>query len=744
MNSRFRHGSAGNLLKKMKLLVAFFFLGLLSVSASTYSQQTKFSIKFVDITVKDVFKQIESQSEFVVFYNEDFVDVNRKVNLNVEDQNVEEILNEVFRGTNNTYRIYDRQIVILEREKNDLPPAIKSKDTFEQPALKQIKGKVTDSKGEPIPGASVIVKGSTTGIVTNMDGQFSLSIPQSAQILLVSFVGMKSEEVFIGSNLDFFIVLKEETFGLDEVVAVGYGIQKKASLTAAISNITTKELTQSPQANISNMLVGRLPGLLAVQRSGEPGNDQSTIRIRGTGTFASGADPLVMVDGIERTNYNDIDPNEIDNLSILKDASATALYGVRGANGVILITTKRGQTSSKPTVNYSANYAVRQPTMLPKYLGSYDYARLFNEGAKNDEYTDQTSNQQYLFSDEDIELYRTGVDPLFHPSVNWIDLFVKDYSMQQQHNLNISGGSKDTRYFISVGYFTQDGIYNSTDLIKDYNVNIKYDRYNFRSNLDFDITKYFSAAVTLSGIIENTNYPNSSAATLWQNLSWTNPYCSPGIVDGKVVQIQKYYKNTNPLHSLLNTGIDENFTSTINSAVRLNHKLDFLLKGLAAHATISYDNRYNARVQRSKNIMLYNIYPDPANPTQAIFVPERDDLPPMGYSASSGKFRKIYAEVGLNYNQTFGDHTLSAMILYMQSKEHNPSLQYMVPRGILGTTGRVVYNYKNRYQTELNMGYNGTEKLCQRKAFWLFPIVLVKLDRFGRIVFPEKQPCVVS
>lgn len=227
--------------------------------------------------------------------------------------------------------------------------------------------------------------------------------------------------------------------------------------------------------------------------------------------------------------------------------------------------------------------------------------------------------------------------------------------------------------------------------------------------------------MTLSGIIENANYPNSSASTLWQNLSWTNPYCSPGIVDGKVVQILKYYKNTNPLHSLLNTGIDDNFISTITSSVRLNHKLDFITKGLSSHATISYDNNYNSRIQRSKNIMLYNIYPDPVNTTQAIFVPDRDDLPPMGYSSSYGKYRKIYFEAGLNYERSFGDHTLSGMILYIQSKEHNPNLQYMVPRGIMGTTGRIVYNYKTRYQTELNMGYNGTENFAKGKRFGFFP-----------------------
>src|SRR5690606_38997257 len=269
------------------------------------------------------------------------------------------------------------------------------------------------------------------------------------------YVGYINQEVTVGNQAVIAIALEPDVMALEEVVVVGYGVQKKASVTASIATVTTKELLQTPQANISNMLVGRLPGLFAMQRSGQPGYDESTIRIRGIGTFTGEANPLIMVDGIERTSFNEIDPNEIESLSILKDASATAIYGVRGANGVILITTKQGQKGARPEVSDSGNIAMQHPTRVPSYQYSYNYAVLYNEALKNDAYV---SNSTYTprYSDEDIEHYKNGTDPIFHPNVDWMKEFFRPYSLQTQHNLNISGGADRTRYFISAGYFQQE------------------------------------------------------------------------------------------------------------------------------------------------------------------------------------------------------------------------------------------------------------------------------------------------
>ena len=290
-------------------------------------------------------------------------------------------------------------------------------------------------------------------------------------MLVFSFVGYEKQEITVGNQAQVNVVLKADMNELNEVVVVGFGTQKKATVTGAIASISTKELLQSPVANISNSLVGRMPGLFAVQGSGEPGNDASTLRIRGVATFSGAADPLIMVNGVEVSNYNNIDPNEIENLTILKDASATAIYGVRGANGVLLITTKRGKVG-KPQLSYTANVAVTSFTNLRKGMNSYDYARLYNESLKNDAYV---SGAVYTpkFTDADLDLYKSGADPIFHPNTDWYSLALKPQALQTQHNLSINGGTEKVRYFVSAGFFSQGGQFNHTDLVKDFDANRK-------------------------------------------------------------------------------------------------------------------------------------------------------------------------------------------------------------------------------------------------------------------------------
>ena len=335
-------------------------------------------------------------------------------------------------------------------------------------------GVVLDENGYPLIGASVYVQGTTRGTITDADGNFSIAA-KSGDVLEFTYLGY-NKVTHKGKNMKpLTITMAENTQMMDEVVVVGYGVQKKETVTGAISSVETKELVQSSQANISNALVGRLPGLISVQKSGEPGNNQSILRIRGIGSFSGSYDsdlqnPLVMVDGVEVTNYDNLDPNEIDNVAILKDASATAVYGVRGANGVILITTKRG-TEDKPKLSVSTNFALNSFTNLREPMDAYNWAVQLNNTRKYDGYL--TGNDGRVFSEEEIQKCKDQSDPIFYPNTNWVDMLFKDMSLQTQHNINLRGGTDRVKYFASLGVFTQGGLYNNTRLVPDYDAHVR-------------------------------------------------------------------------------------------------------------------------------------------------------------------------------------------------------------------------------------------------------------------------------
>jgi len=713
----------------------------IAFSATTYSQSTKLSVNLRDATVREVIEAIEEQSEFLFLYQEGQVDLNRRVTIHAEGKQLQEILDEVFKGTDNIYIVSDRQVVIGKAPRKTLEAqlSVLQKDlgtVIQQPQQKEITGKVTDTSGEPLPGATVMVKGTTIGTVTDADGNFILRIPSDAQTLQVSFVGMKTQEIPIAGRTTFNVQLEEESETLEEVVVIGYGVQKKVTVTGSVAAIQTRDLLQSPQANISNALVGRLPGLLAVQRSGEPGKDLSTIRIRGIGTFAGVQDPLVMIDGIENPNYNTLDPNEIESISILKDASATAVYGVRGANGVVLITTKRGVTG-KPTISLSSNIAVSTFPFLRENMNAYEYAYSFNKALAYDSYV--TGNYNPPFTDEDIELYRNHTDPIFHPDIDWFDLMLKSYSPQTQHNLNIRGGTEKVKYFFSLGYFYQEGMFNTDVYDGGFDAQIRYNRYNIRSNFDFDITKRLSSSLNISNQIINRRWPNWEIERFMEMLSSVNPISTPGVIDNKIITIGR----TNPIAGsgwnpiiVFDKGWQRQYANDINISCRLNYKLDFVTPGLLARGTISYQS-YNSHNQRyNRNGITYEaLRTDDAG---VVFVPSGDmDL--FQFSESTYKNRREYVELGLEYVQTFGDHNVTSLFLYNQSKYYDPNLAFLIPNGYQGLVGRVAYNYQNRYLAEFDFGYNGTENFAPGKRFGFFPAYSLGWVVSEEPFFPEND-----
>lgn len=614
----------------------------------------------------------------------------------------------------------------------------------------KVHGTVVDQSGEPIPFATIKVKEQNTGVLTDIDGLFSLDA-RSGQVLVVSYVGYTTIEVkaIVGEAMS--ITLTEESQSLSDVVVVGYGKQRRETVTGAINSISTKELTQTPVANISNALSGRIPGLIAVQRSGEPGQDAATLRVRGTATL-NGADPLIIIDGIERNTMNEIDPNEIETVSVLKDASATAVYGVKGANGVIIITTRKGAVG-KPVINFSANYGITQQTRKVKALGAYEYATLRNEAIRNDitpevdysgwlinddmlwklknhqDYTpDELSAIKAKYGYNDEQMAQLQSQCIYFNDTDWFNQLFKDHAVQQQYNVNISGGTERVRYFASVGYLSQGGLYKDFNY-EDVNMNSRYSRYNFRSNLDIDVFKNLQMNIILGGNVNDGRSPNMPIKDLYQTFQTSVPWQSPGFVDGKLIGGYTYdpFSGTetggggSPLASVINKGSNRTRGFSTNLNVVLTHKMDYLLQGLSAKATISYDYTSARTTLYQKNVNTYSIDRNPDNPVELIFNQ-------TGYATNwnisewgSAKQRKFYFEGAINYAQTFGRHDVGALLLYNQSKEYLPTLEYNLPRAVMGIVGRVTYSYASRYLAEFNMGYNGSENFPADKRFGFFP-----------------------
>ena len=608
-------------------------------------------------------------------------------------------------------------------------------------SLKKVNGTVTDSYGEPLLGVTVFVKGESIGTVTDMDGRFSLNIPSDRATLVFSYLGYETQEVALGGKAQIKVVLLDQDFGLKEIVVVGYGVQKKETVTGAISSVRTQDLLQSSQANVSNALVGRLSGLTAVQKSGEPGKDQATIRIRGIGSFAAndgGVDlqaPLIMVDGIETPNYNSIDPNEIENVTVLKDASATAVYGVRGANGVVLITTKRG-TSDKPKVSASVNYAVQNFTNLRKQMNSYDWARSFNEAISYDGYI--TGNYTPKFTEEELIKFRDHTDPIFYPDTDWTKVMFKDYTHQSQYNVNITGGTENVKYFVSLGYFNQNGMFNNTGLLGDYDTQVDYNRYNFRTNFDFQVTKDLSIILNVSDQLQNRKAPASDTEYILGNAFSHPPTSGPGVVDGKIINNLpgRFNFTPNPVYGLVVGGGHLNeYKNQLNGSVRANYKLDAITPGLSTHAMVSYQNYNMHTIRYEKSVATYDALNTEAG---AVFIPKGADGA-FGVSDFFGKNRKVYLEAGFNYSRTIKSHTIGGLLLYNQSKYFDPGLAYLIPNGYQGVVGRVTYMFEDRYLAEFNAGWNGTENFAPKKRFGLFPAYSLGWIASNEKFFPRNE-----
>nr|WP_320995532.1 TonB-dependent receptor [Bacteroides intestinalis] len=577
----------------------------------------------------------------------------------------------------------------------------------------KVTGTVKDANGEPIIGANVMVVGTATGVITDIDGNFSLNVPVRSK-LQISFIGYKEQVVSVKKGISLNIVLEEDAQMLGEVQVVAYGVQKKVSVTGAISSMKGDELLKTPAGSISNILSGQVTGVSSVQYSGEPGADAADIYVRGIATFTGSASPLIQVDGVER-DMSQIDPNEVESITVLKDASATAVFGVRGANGVILITTKRG-AEGKAKISFSTSAGVNVRTKELEFANSYQYADYVNMWQTND-------GGSPIYSEEQLATFRDHTNPILYPDINWIDYCMNKAALQSQHNVNISGGTSNMRYFVSAGFFNQKGMFKQLGATNDFNFN--YDRYNYRANLDFDVTKTTLLSVNIGGRIETKRTPESDEDQnqLFRKLYWAVPFAGAGIINGKRVITNPDIvpkPGTDGLASYYGKGFRTRTTNVLNVDLALNQKLDFITKGLSLKLKGAYNSSYSNTKKGSSSAAYYVSLVDDDG---AITYRKEGSDTQMSYSDGDfGKARDWYMELALNYNRKFGDHNVSALALYNQSKRYYPGGTYTyIPSGYVGLVGRVTYDWKTRYMAEFNVGYNGSENFKKENRYGFFP-----------------------
>lgn len=710
--------------------------------------EKKVTIQSEMMEVKKLLREVQRQTGAEFIYSSDVIKSKRKVSCSLVNKKLGEFFSTVLSPMGITYSVIDEKRILLvhvpdQQKKLEGSPA----DYKPAPAIR-ITGVVVNDKNIPMGGVTVVVRGVGTTTITDDEGRFGIDVPYAEATIVFSFIGYQSQEIPLQGKTSLAVALKEDAQNLKDVVVVGYGTQKKVTVTGAVASLSSRELQQSPTANLTNALAGRLPGLNVNQFSGgEPGVDLSDLYIRGIGTYGN-ARPIVMVDGVERS-LNYLSADEIESFTILKDASATAVFGVRGANGVIVITTKRGKSSDRATVNFKASAGINTPVHFPTYLGAGDYAMLYNEAKINDNPGVDPSNLN-LFTQEQIDNLRKAKGDNSDGLGYNIDYF--DYAFkpgrQQDYSISIQGGSNRAKYFIMANYFQQNGNYNHT-VNKDYKTQAIFKRYNFRSNIDVDITNNFYARLDLGVRITDRNAPGTTAARVME-IANTQPPIYPIIVEKSDDPANKEYNarfpngmlfgtqtyRFNMLGELSKTGYLNERNNYLEGTFFLGYKLDALLKGLKIEGAFSYDRQGGYWVNRNvpTEAQGYRVYPGYATfypkdgvdvymrggkYTGAYSTPRRanDNTLNNDYSRNDDLGRSYY-QIRIDYAQSFGKHNVAGLVLGSRSLRIKNS---EVPFSYQGVSGRATYNYDQRYLAEFNIGYNGSDNFAKGNRYGAFP-----------------------
>ena len=581
-----------------------------------------------------------------------------------------------------------------------------------------VSGKVTNEQKEPLAGVSIVVKNEPgLGMTTNSKGEFSIKM-EKYQWLVFSYVGSETQEVLIKDLLKLDIVLKDAEYNImDEITITALGPQKKVTLTGAVTSVELSTL-KTPTASLSNALAGNVAGVMAMQKNGQPGSNTSEFWIRGISTFGAGTAALVLVDGFER-DLNEVSVEDIESFSVLKDASTTAIYGSRGANGVILITTKRGK-DDKVAINGKVEGSYNTRTFTPEFVDGYTYASLSNEART-------TRNEEKFYSDDDLGLIRSRLDPDLFSDVDWMGMFLKDGAYTKRGSLNMSGGSKIARFFVSGSYIDEEAMYATNEALDGYNLNSNYKRYNYRTNVDMNLTKTTLVKIGISGSLATQNLPGGLYSEIWSSLMGQNPISVPVLYSDGRIPSRNGSTFANPWVLITQQGYIENWDNKIQTNVTLEQDLNFITSGLRFTGRFGFDTNNHNNIRRLKWPETWEA--ERLRDSDGNLVYRRtvaEQLLRQTSTARGDRAEALQAE--LHYNKNIEDHTLGAVLQYAQDKKVNTAaigtdIIQGIDRRNQRLAGRFTYGYKFRYFVDFNFGYNGSENFAKGHQFDLFPAV---------------------
>lgn len=683
----------------MKRRVLITMLCLLAICCQTsYAQQNSLTLSAQNVPLRDVFEKIEMQTHYKFVYSADLIDISQKVSISAANEPLGSVLKKLFENRKIDFLTKGDQIILTPKK-----AATTAQSTI------TVAGLIRDQSGVGLSFVNVVEEGGKSFTSSNEQGAFSIKVSPNAT-LTFSFMGYNKVSIPVENRNVINVTMNESSIQMDELVVVGFGEQKKASISMSVSTINSAEISQSPIANISNALSGRLPGLTTMQVSGQPGDDASKLFIRGQGTW-NDSSPLFVIDGVERSSamFSNMDPSEVESFTILKDASATAVYGSKGANGVILINTKRG-TEGKTQISFSSSITMQEFTRFPKYLDSYESLKLYNEALMND-------GNDPLYSDSDLEHYRLQDDPYRYPNTDWYNLMLKSAAPQYNASVNIRGGSKTVRYFISGSYMKQQGQL-KTETNRVYNPEFSFDRYRISSNVDAMITKNFTLSFELSANMNSRQDP-SSQLNVFYRMNRMPPWVMPGKNPNGTYAGTSEYQNSNPFYMLNTTGSDKRIRHSVNSAVKLNFNLDRVLKGLSLLLRVASDSEYGSGKYWTETQSTYRL----------ISREGRGDryetyLTPKFFSPSTNTGENATSRtdglVDIRYTNTIGKNNFSVQALSNIS-QNNTGLQ--IPYNSVSFVGRFNYSYARKYYIEGNASYRGSENFAPGRRFGFFPSV---------------------
>jgi Outer membrane cobalamin receptor protein len=708
-------------LKRIYLIAILTFI---SVGIYAQSGTEKITVSFKDISLKEAMPMIEEVSAYTFFYDATETDLEQHVSLTANNEEIRLALRRMFGPTNLSFKFSKKQILLIPKQVT----AVK------KGKAKTVTGMVTDEAGEPVIGATVMVKGTVNGTLTDLDGKYSIQAAEG-ETLEFRYIGYNGVEQKVKKESVINVALAESNVNLDDVVVIGYGSQKKESVVSSVNSIKVADIAM-PTRSLSNMIGGQIAGVISIQTSGEPGNDDASFWIRGQSSYAGGTSPLVLVDGVPRS-MNDLDTDEIESFTVLKDAAATAVYGSEGANGVVLITTKRGR-AEKTKVSFNAQYSIATPIRMPELMNSWDYLSMYNEAAWNDAGNpdwDAYMSNDAPYSQEILDLYRSGADPDLYPNAIWTDM-LKSHTQNQRYTINFRGGSEKTKFFVSGAYYSEDGIFKSNPL-GDYNANIGLKRYNLRSNVDMDLTPTTKLSVDISGQYRTKNNPGNSSETIFAHILRVPTHVVPFYYsDGSASAMSGEGDGRYNPYTLLNySGYSKSWSAALQSKATLRQKLDFITKGLSVQGSISFDANFTSSYSRAMTPAKYNA--TGRNEDGSLIKEKIGDETALGNpkAGTPSGSKKIYIEAQLNYERVFNKkHAVTGVLVYNQKETQKQgswtsagkasiSGDDLLPYRKQNVVMRGSYTYDGRYILEASFGATGSENFASGHRWGIFPAV---------------------